>query len=287
MRPAPGRHRGAGDALRVLIADDSSDARAQMSGWLAERWPSVEVFAAGTPEEAVQIAEDESLENLVLDLDFGAQRDSGVAIARRILEARGAGPLPTRILFRTVHAGDPGYLHQIHKLVTADTRVRPAVWGFLDKGSVPKRLAQNTAEQVFIYEVSFTEIFSQQLKNSPSRDLSDLEFTVLIYLCLGVTNDGVSWLINTSRQSVERILGGLYRKLRIPSRRDAPQGVPTMLETRTRLCYEAVVQGLVNPHLLREEDIELRQFVQSHVPSAGRIHVNRAWLEPGEERREP
>ena len=39
--PAPGRYRGAGESLRVLIADDSPDARAQMGGWLAERWPSV------------------------------------------------------------------------------------------------------------------------------------------------------------------------------------------------------------------------------------------------------
>src|SRR5262245_42170123 len=287
MTRASGRGRGARESLRILIADDSADASAQMSAWLAERWPSAEVFIAGTPEEAILMAGDKHLENLILDLDFGAQRDSGVVVARRILEERGPGPPRTRILFRTVHAGDPGYLHQIQKLVTADDRTRPAVWGFLDKGSVPKRLAQNTVEQVFIYEVSFTEIFSQQLKNSPSRELSDLEFTVLIYLCLGVTNDGVSWLINTSRQSVERILSGLYRKLNIPSRRDAPQGVPTLLETRTRLCYEATVQGLVNPHLLREEDVDLRQLVRNRVPPAARIHVNRNWLDAREDRREP
>jgi DNA-binding CsgD family transcriptional regulator len=122
-------------------------------------------------------------------------------------------------------------------------------------------------------------MFSQQLKNSPSKDLSDLEFTVLIYLCVGVTNDGVGWLIGASRQSVERILGGLYRKLKIPSRRHAPQGVPTLLESRTRLCCEAMIKGLVNPHLLREEDAELRQFVRSRLPHSDRIHISPEWLE--------
>ena len=151
----------------------------------------------------------------------------------------GSPELRTRILFRTVHAGDPGYLHQIQKFVETEGRPRPAVWGFLDKGSVPKRLAQNTVEQVFVYELSFTDMFSQQLKNSPSRDLSDLEFTMLIYLCLGVTNDGLGWLIGASRQSVERILGGLYRKLKIPSRRDAAQGVPTL----HREPHAAVLRG--------------------------------------------
>lgn len=169
----------------------------------------------------------------------------------------------------------------MQRLATADERCRPAVWGFLDKGSVPKRLAQNAVEQVFVYEVSFTEMFSEQLKNSPSRELSDLEFTVLIFLCLGVTNDGVAWLIGVSRQSVERIVGALYRTLHIASRREAPQGVPTLLESRTRLCGEAVIRGLVNPHLLREGDADLRQRVRDRAPQASRIYVSRDWLEPG------
>jgi len=266
--------------LRILIADDSADAISQMSAWILERWPSAELMTASTPEDAIRGALDGQVENLILDLDFGVQRQSGVAIAQRVLEARsGSAELRTRILFRTVHAGDPGYLHQIQKFVETEGRPRPAVWGFLDKGSVPKRLAQNTVEQVFVYELSFTDMFSQQLKNSPSRDLSDLEFTMLIYLCLGVTNDGLGWLIGASRQSVERILGGLYRKLKIPSRRDAAQGVPTLIESRTRLCCEAAMQRLVNPHLLSEEDAALRRLVRSRVPATDRIYVSREWLE--------
>jgi len=266
-------------APRILVADDSPDAIVQMTAWIRERWPSAEVWSATAPEEAVRIAAEERIENLVLDLDFGAQRDSGAAVAKKILDARATGErIPTRILFRTVHAGDPGYLHQVQKLMISDERA-PAVWGFLDKGSVPKRLVQNTVEQVFVYEVSFTDIFAQQLKNSRSRELSDLEFTVLIYLCLGVTNDGVGWLLATSRQSVERILGGLYRKLAIASRRGAPQAVPTLVESRTRLCCEAMMRGLVNPHLLREEDAELRQLVRSRRPKPDRLFVSPDWLD--------
>jgi len=266
-------------APRILVADDSPDAIVQMTAWIRERWPTAEVWSATAPEEAVRIAAEERIENLVLDLDFGAQRDSGAAVAKKILDARFTGErIPTRILFRTVHAGDPGYLHQVQKLMISDERA-PAVWGFLDKGSVPKRLVQNTVEQVFVYEVSFTDMFAQQLKNSRSRELSDLEFTVLIYLCLGVTNDGVGWLLATSRQSVERILGGLYRKLGIPSRRGAPQAVPTLVESRTRLCCEAMMRGLVNPHLLREEDAELRQLVRTRGPKPDRLFISPDWLD--------
>jgi hypothetical protein len=186
--------------------------------------------------------------------------------------------MSTRILFRTVHAGDPGYLRQIEKLVN-DQRYRPNVWGFLDKGAVPKRLALGAVEQVFVYELSFIDIFNQRLKESPFRELSNLEFTVLIYLCLGITNDGIGWLINASRQSVERITAGLYRKLNIPARREALKGVPALFESRTRLCYEAVIRGLVNPHLLREEDVELKERVKKEPPAVDRLYINQEWLE--------
>jgi len=265
--------------LRVLIADDSRDAIAQIGSWIHERWPSAELFDACTPEEAVETAIAHRLENLVLDLDFGAQRASGVVVARTIREARQKDKnLSTRIVFRTVHAGDAGYLRQIERLIT-DDRHRPTVWGFLDKGSVPKRVAQNAIEQVFIYELCFSDIFNQRLKESPSRDLTDLEFTALIYVALGATNDGIGWLIGASRQSVERIVGGVYQKMNVVSRGGAPQGVPALFESRTRLCYAAMTRGLINANLLREEDAALRMAVKSSVPASGRLYVNREWLD--------
>jgi hypothetical protein len=266
------------EGLRILLADNSPDAIAQMTSWIHERWPSAELLSAMTPADAIKIAIEERIENIILDLDFGAQRSSGVVVARKVLEARSKDPhLHTRILFRTVHAGDPGYLHQIEKLINEERRP-PAVWGLLDKGSVPKRLAQNTVEQVFVYDLAFTDILAKQLKISPLRELSDLEFTVLVYMCLGLTNEGIGWRIAASRQSVERIISGLYRKMRIPVRREAPQGVPTLLESRTRLCYEAIIRGWVNPHLLREEDAAVRELIKQSAPSLDRLYVNPDWL---------
>ncbi len=264
--------------LRILVSDDSRDAIEQVRTWILERWPGAEVLSAITPEEAVAAALASRVENLLLDLDFGSRHNSGIVIARRVVDERAGEDVPTRVLFRTVHASDPGYLHQIERLIR-DERQRPAVWGFLDKGSVPKRLALNVIEQVFLYEISFTEVFNQQLKDSPSRDLTDLEFTVLIQICLGVTNDGIAWLLGASRQSVERILTGLYRKVGVPSRRAAPPGVPTLLESRTRLCYAAMTRGWVNPHLLREEDALLRgQMAGPDAPRSERLYMDKEWL---------
>jgi DNA-binding NarL/FixJ family response regulator len=267
------------EGLKILIADDSPDSIDQMSSWIRERWPEAEIHRAQTPDEAFSKAMDEKVENVVLDLDFVVPRVSGVAIARRILQARSENKgHRTRILFRTVHAGDPSYLHQIDKLIS-DEANKPDVWGFVDKGAMPKRLVQNAVEQVFVYELSFTDIFSQNLKDSPSREFSNLEFTVLLYICLGVTNDGIGWLIGASRQSVERILTGLYQKMKIPTRRDAPQGVTVLLESRGRLYFEAVTRGLINPHLMREEDAALRERVKKSTLSPGRLYIDRDWLD--------
>ena len=269
------------EGLRILIADDSPDAIAQMSAWIHERWPSAQLLSAVTPEDAVRVASEERIENIILDLDFGAQRISGVVVARRVLAARAKDRhLRTRILFRTAHAGEPGYLHQVEQLVSEE-RPRPAVWGFLDKGAVPKRLAQNTVEQVFVYELSATDILARRLKTSPLRELSDVEFTILVYICLGVTNEGIGWRIGASRQSIERIISGLYLKMKIPARREAPQGVPTLLESRTRLCYEAITRGWMNPHLLREEDAAMREFTKSASPPSDRLYVDADWLTGG------
>jgi len=101
----------------------------------------------------------------------------------------------------------------------------------------------------------------------------------LTYLCLGTTNDGVGWLIGASRQSVERIVGALYRKLRVSGRLDAPKGVPALLESRTRLCYKAMTRGLINPHLLREEDAALRERVRKSGPSFTRLYIDPHWLD--------
>jgi DNA-binding NarL/FixJ family response regulator len=267
------------EKLKALLVDDSEGAIEQFSSWIRERWPEVELYQAQTPEAAIREARDHEVENLVLDLNLGAREDSGVVIARKILEERQKDQkLRTRILFRTVHAGDPGYLRQVEKLMS-DERYKPDVWGFLDKGAIPKRLALGAVEQVFIYELSFVDIFNQRLKESPLRELSNLEYTVLIYVCLGVTNDGIGWLIGASRQSVERITTGLYRKLDIPDRRDALKGVPALLESRTRLCYEAITRGLVNPHSLREEDTELKERVKKENPTADRLYVSQNWLD--------
>ena len=124
------------DHLKILIVDDSEEAIDQFSSWIRERWGKAELYRAQTAEAAIREAQDRGIENLVLDLNLGAREDSGVVIARKILEERQKDPqMQTRILFRTVHAGDPGYLRQIEKLIN-DQRYRPNVWGFLDKGAV-------------------------------------------------------------------------------------------------------------------------------------------------------
>ena len=84
----------------------------QMSSWIHERWPSAELLSAVTPEDAVKTAIDARIENIILDLDFGAQHCSGVVVARKVLEAR-VLESRTRICYEAIIRGwvnpQPGF----------------------------------------------------------------------------------------------------------------------------------------------------------------------------------
>jgi DNA-binding NarL/FixJ family response regulator len=268
------------DKLKILIADDLEDAVEQLKGWIRSYWPDVDLHVAQTPEAAVALACGEQIENLILDLNFGARHESGVVIARRVMEARRRTPeIPTRLVFRTAHADNEGYLRQIERLVS-DEKLKPTAWGFLDKGSIPKRIALNAFEQVFIYEIPHTDVFNERFRQPPSRQLSSLEYTVLVYTCLGVTNFGIGWLLRFSDKKVERIIQGIAEKLKVPSR-DQEARKPALIERRMRLYYVAVIQGLINKDLLREEDETLRDKVKEEIKGLAeesvKVSIDREW----------
>ena len=270
------------EKLKILIADDLDDAIEQLKGWIPSYWPDVELHVAQTPEAAVALACEKQIENLILDLNFGARYESGIVIARRVMEARRKTPeIATRLVFRTAHADNEGYLRQIERLLS-DEKLKPTAWGFLDKGSIPKRIALNAFEQVFIYDLPHTDVFNERLRQPHSRQLSSLEYTVLVYTCLGVTNFGIGWLLNFSDKKVERIIQGVAEKLKVPSRNQEARK-PSLIERRMRLYYVAIIQGLINKDLLREEDEALRRKVKGEVEGLAeeyvKVLIDREWLD--------
>jgi DNA-binding NarL/FixJ family response regulator len=153
--------------------------------------------------------------------------------------------------------------------------------GIPHKGSIPKRIALNAFEQVFLYEIPHTDVFNERLRQPPFRQLSSLEYTVLVYTCLGVTNFGIGWLLGFSDKKVERIIQGLTEKLKVPSR-DQDAKKPALFERRMRLYYVAVIQGLINKDLLREEDEALRCKVKDEIKGLAeesvKVSIDREWL---------
>ena len=114
---------------------------------------------------------------------------------------------------------------------------------------------------MFIYGIPHTDVFNERLRQPPFRQLSSLEYTVLVYTCLGVTNFGIGWLLKFSDKKVERIIQGIEGKLKVPSG-DQEAKKPALFGRRMRLYYVAVIQGLINNDLLREEDETLRRKVK-------------------------
>jgi DNA-binding NarL/FixJ family response regulator len=270
------------EKLKILIADDLDDVVEGLKGWIRSYWPHVELHVAQTPEAAVALACEEQIENLILDLNFGERHELGIVIARRVMEARRRAPeIPTRVVFRTAHADNEGYLRQVEQLVS-DEKLKPTAWGFLDKGAIPKRIALNAFEQVFIYGIPHTDVFNERLRQPPFRQLSSLEYTVLVYTCLGVTNFGIGWLLKFSDKKVERIIQGIEGKLKVPSG-DQEAKKPALFGRRMRLYYVAVIQGLINNDLLREEDETLRRKVKGEIKGLAeesvKVFIDREWLD--------
>jgi DNA-binding CsgD family transcriptional regulator len=164
----------------------------------------------------------------------------------------------------------------------SDEKLKPTAWGFLDKASIPKRIALMAFEQVFVYDLPHTDVFNERLRQPRSRQLSSLEYTVLIYTCLGVTNFGIGWLLSFSDKKAERIIQGIAEKLKVPSRNQEARK-PSLIERRMRLYYVAVIQGLINKDLLREEDEALRRKVKGEIEGLAeesvKVLIDREWLD--------
>jgi hypothetical protein len=105
---------------------------------------------------------------------------------------------------------------------------------------------------------------------------------VLVYTCLGITNFGIGWLLRFSDKKVERIIQGIAEKLEVPSRTQEARK-PALIERRMRLYYVAVIQGLINKDLLREEDEALRRKVKGEVKGLAeesvKVLIDREWLD--------
>ena len=193
--------------IRLVIADDHPIVRAGLVA-LFSLEEDFEVLAeAGTPDEALDLAEHTNPDVVLMDLQFGSQQTVTGADATRRIRALEAPPYVLVLtnydsdsdILNAVEAGASGYLLKDappHELITA---VRAAAGG----------------------ESALAPVIASRLLNrmrAPQISLSSREIQVLELVAAGHSNTDVAEELFISETTVKSHLAHIFSKLNVSSR---------------------------------------------------------------------
>lgn len=193
--------------IRLVIADDHPIVRAGLIA-LFNLEDDVEVVAeAGTPDEAVALAERENPDVVLMDLQFGSQqRFTGADATRRIrsLEA------PPYVLVLTNYDSDADIL----------SAVEAGASGYLLKDAPPHELIA-AVRAAAAGESALAPVIASRLLNrmrAPQVSLSGREIQVLELVAAGRSNIDVAQQLFVSETTVKSHLAHIFSKLNVNSR---------------------------------------------------------------------
>lgn len=193
--------------IRVVIADDHPIVRAGLRA-LFDADADVEVVAeASTPDEAVEAAERENPDVVLMDLQFGARQTSGGAEATRRI--RGL-PAPPYVLVLTNYDSDADILGA----------VEAGASGYLLKDAPPHELTAAVLAAA-AGESALAPVIASRLLNrmrAPQVSLSAREMEVLDAVAAGRSNTEVAALLFVTETTVKSHLAHIFAKLGVTSR---------------------------------------------------------------------
>jgi DNA-binding NarL/FixJ family response regulator len=193
--------------IRLIVADDHPIVRAGLNALFSIE-PDFEIVAeATTPDEAVMLAERESPDVVLMDLQFGAhQTDTGAGATRRIraLEA------PPYVLVLTNYDSDADILNA----------VEAGASGYLLKDAPPHELIA-AVRAAAAGESALAPVIASRLLSrmrTPQVSLSSREIEVLELVAAGKSNTEVAAELFVSETTVKSHLAHIFSKLDVSSR---------------------------------------------------------------------
>lgn len=195
--------------LKTLIAEDhklvSQGLEVMLS--MAEGVDLVGVVATG--EAAVERAEREQLDVILMDVNLGKAMN-GIEATRLVKEKAPA----TRVLILTMFT-DPG---------TVAEAVKAGADGYLSKGASKEVVVQaikDVAEGKSVLDPNVTEGIFGRIGGRDPQALTDRELTVLQELTHGKSTREVAEHIHVSEETVKTYLKQIFRKLEVHDRTEA------------------------------------------------------------------
>ncbi|MER5806974.1 response regulator transcription factor [Streptomyces sp. NPDC002033] len=206
--------------IRLLLADDHPVVRAGLRAVL-DTEPDFEVVAeAATAERAVELAASETVDVVLMDLQFGAGMHGSAATAA--ITARPGGP---RVLVLTTYDTDADIL----------AAVEAGASGYLLKDAPPEELAAavRTAAAGQSALAPAVALRLMDRMRTPAEALTKRELEVLQLVADGLSNQQISKKLFLSQATVKSHLVHVYAKLGVDSRTSAVAAAATRRLIRT------------------------------------------------------
>lgn len=193
--------------IRLVIADDHPIVRAGLNA-LFSLEPDFEVVAeAGTPDEAVDLAENSNPDVVLMDLQFGSHATATGADATRRIRDLDAAPY---VLVLTNYDSDADILNAIEAGAS----------GYLLKDAPPHELIA-AVRAAAAGESALAPVIASRLLNrmrAPQISLSSREIQVLDLVAAGRSNTEVAEELFVSETTVKSHLAHIFSKLNVNSR---------------------------------------------------------------------
>ncbi|TBN57254.1 response regulator transcription factor [Glaciihabitans arcticus] len=193
--------------IRLVIADDHPIVRAGLNA-LFSLEPDFEVVAeAGTPDEAVDLAENSNPDVVLMDLQFGSHAAATGADATRRIRDLDAAPY---VLVLTNYDSDADILNAIEAGAS----------GYLLKDAPPHELIA-AVRAAAAGESALAPVIASRLLNrmrAPQISLSSREIQVLDLVAAGRSNTEVAEELFVSETTVKSHLAHIFSKLNVNSR---------------------------------------------------------------------
>lgn len=193
--------------IRLVVADDHPIVRAGLVALFSLEDDFEIVAEAGTPDAAVEAAERENPDVVLMDLQFGANESSTGADATRRIRALDAPPY---VLVLTNYDSDSDILGA----------VEAGASGYLLKDAPPHELTA-AVRAAAAGESALAPVIATRLLNrlrAPRVSLSTREIDVLQLVAAGRSNSEVAASLFISETTVKSHLAHIFTKLGVASR---------------------------------------------------------------------
>ncbi|POH62274.1 DNA-binding response regulator [Cryobacterium zongtaii] len=193
--------------IRLVIADDHPIVRAGLNALFSLEEDFDVVAEAATPDEAVQAAERENPDVVLMDLQFGAGEASTGADATRRIRVLDAAPY---VLVLTNYDSDADILGA----------VEAGASGYLLKDAPPHQLIA-AVRAAAAGESALAPVIASRLLSrmrAPQVSLSAREMEVLELVARGKSNTGVAADLFLTETTVKSHLAHIFSKLNVGSR---------------------------------------------------------------------